>query len=65
LVLNWGGLKGSLSIALALSLPHSFSGRETILVLTFSVVLFSLLVQGLSISYLINKLNLSEKVDSK
>lgn len=65
LILNWGGLKGSLSIALALSLPHSFQGRETILVLTFSMVLFSLLVQGLSISILIKKLNLTEKVDSE
>lgn len=57
-VLNWGGLKGSLSIALALSLPHSFEGREDILILTFGVVLFSLLIQGLTITPLINKLNL-------
>ncbi|MEX2104975.1 MAG: cation:proton antiporter, partial [Bacilli bacterium] len=52
-VLNWGGLKGSLSIALALSLPHDFAGREEVLVLTFSVVLFSLVVQGLTIKPLI------------
>ncbi|SET37369.1 sodium:proton antiporter [Paenibacillus sp. NFR01] len=58
LVLNWGGLKGSLSIALALSLPASFDGRETILVLTFSVVVFSLLVQGLTIKWLVLKLGL-------
>ncbi|MBD2871776.1 cation:proton antiporter [Paenibacillus arenilitoris] len=60
-VLNWGGLKGSLSIALALSLPASFEGRDTVLVLTFSVVLFSLLVQGLTIKPLVLKLGLSEK----
>lgn len=60
-VLNWGGLKGSLSIALALSLPQSFEGRETVLVLTFSVVLFSLLIQGLTIKPLVHKLGLSEK----
>ncbi|ULO05638.1 cation:proton antiporter [Paenibacillus sp. 19GGS1-52] len=58
-VLNWGGLKGSLSIALALSLPISFEGRENILVLTFSVVLFSLLVQGLSIKPLVTRLGLT------
>ncbi|WP_168123326.1 sodium:proton antiporter [Paenibacillus sp. HB172176] len=60
-VLNWGGLKGSLSIALALSLPPSFDGREDVLVLTFSVVLFSLLVQGLTIKPLVMKLGLGKK----
>lgn len=63
-VLNWGGLKGSLSIALALSLPASFGGREDILVLTFSVVLFSLLVQGLTIKPLVKKLGLGEEKTS-
>lgn len=61
ILLNWGGLKGSLSIALALSLPLSFEGRETILLLTFSVVLFSLIVQGLTIKPLIAKLGLNQK----
>ncbi|MGG3467898.1 sodium:proton antiporter [Neobacillus pocheonensis] len=61
-ILNWGGLKGSLSIALALSLPHEFEGREDILILTFSVVLFSLLFQGLTITPLINKLKISDKI---
>ncbi|MDX1771161.1 MAG: sodium:proton antiporter [Planococcaceae bacterium] len=55
-IINWGGLKGSLSIALALSLPPDFQGKETILLLTFSVVLFSLLVQGLTIKPLVRKL---------
>jgi CPA1 family monovalent cation:H+ antiporter len=55
-VLNWGGLKGSLSIALALSLPLTFDGRDDIIVLTFSVVLFSLIVQGLTIKPLLRKL---------
>ncbi|MBB3110982.1 CPA1 family monovalent cation:H+ antiporter [Paenibacillus phyllosphaerae] len=64
-ILNWGGLKGSLSIALALSLPASFEGRETVLVLTFSVVLFSLLIQGLTIKPLVLKLGLSEKKGSR
>ncbi|MBP1904879.1 NhaP-type Na+/H+ or K+/H+ antiporter [Paenibacillus turicensis] len=58
-IINWGGLKGSLSIALALSLPHSFSGRENILVLTFSVVLFSLLFQGLTLNLIIKKMTLA------
>ncbi|MEC0256616.1 cation:proton antiporter [Paenibacillus lautus] len=64
-VLNWGGLKGSLSIALALSLPTSFDGRDDILVLTFSVVLFSLLVQGLTIKPLVKKFGLAGPIKEK
>ncbi|WP_270182585.1 cation:proton antiporter [Alkalihalobacillus sp. CinArs1] len=60
-VLNWGGLKGSLSIALVLSLPGDFDGRETILILTFSIVLFSLVVQGITIKPLINYFGLRAK----
>ncbi|MGF9696571.1 cation:proton antiporter [Paenibacillus sp. MABNR03] len=61
-ILNWGGLKGSLSIALALSLPTTFEGRDDILVLTFSVVLFSLLVQGLTIKPLLKKLGIGKQL---
>jgi monovalent cation:H+ antiporter, CPA1 family len=61
LILNWGGLRGSLSIALALSLPQSFEGRDNILILTFGVVLFSLLIQGLTVGPLINKLKIGHK----
>ncbi|MBH0228898.1 cation:proton antiporter [Halobacillus yeomjeoni] len=58
ILLNWGGLRGSLSIALALSLPMEFDGREQVLLFTFSVVLFSLIVQGLTIKPLIQKLGI-------
>lgn len=60
-VINWGGLKGSLSIALVLSLPRDFAGREEILILAFSVVLFSLVVQGLSIKPLLSFLGVNKK----
>lgn len=60
--LNWGGLKGSLSIALALSLPTDFDGREDILVLTLSAVLFSLIVQGLTIKPLIKMVGIIQKM---
>jgi monovalent cation:H+ antiporter, CPA1 family len=46
-LLNWGGLRGGLSIAMALSLPASL-GKDIILPATYIVVLFSILVQGLS-----------------
>ena len=44
-VLSWGGLRGGLSIALALSVPSSF-GREWIVTATYVMVVFSILVQG-------------------
>jgi CPA1 family monovalent cation:H+ antiporter len=45
-VLVWGGLRGSLSMVLALSLPRSFEHRDLVLDLTFGVVLMSILLQG-------------------
>lgn len=60
-VFNWGGLKGSLSIALVLSLPRDFTGREDILIVTFSAVLFSLVIQGLSIKPLLSSLGILKK----
>lgn len=59
--LTWGGLRGGISVALALSL-HETIGKEnhlafeTILRMTYMVVIFSILVQGLSIGPLIKKL---------
>ena len=47
-VLAWGGLRGGISVALALSLPVG-AERESILALTYCVVVFSILVQGLTI----------------
>ncbi|MEO8057102.1 MAG: sodium:proton antiporter [Burkholderiales bacterium] len=47
-VLTWGGLRGGISVALALSLPMG-EHRDTVLALTYCVVVFSILVQGLSI----------------
>jgi CPA1 family monovalent cation:H+ antiporter len=47
-VLTWGGLRGGISVALALSLP-SGAERDTVLALTYGVVVFSILGQGMSI----------------
>ena len=57
-VLFWGGLRGAVSLALALSIPRTFPARQTILTLTFAVVLFTLLVQATTISPLLRKLGL-------
>ncbi len=51
-VLTWGGLKGGISIALAMSLPE-FAGREAVLSATYTIVMFSILVQGLTVGKLI------------
>ena len=53
-VLTWGGLRGGISVALALSLP-SGGERNTILALTYCVVVFSILGQGLTIGSLVRK----------
>jgi len=53
-ILTWGGLRGGISVALALSLPIGHS-RDLILAITYGVVVFSILVQGLTISALLRK----------
>lgn len=57
-VLWWGGLRGSVSIALALSVPVMLEGRQDIIEAVFGVVLFTLLVQGLTMQTVIEKLGL-------
>jgi len=54
-VLTWGGLKGGISIALAMSLPE-FEGRDAVLGATYAVVVFSIIVQGTTVGRLIEKL---------
>jgi len=51
-ILTWSGLRGGISIALALSLPASGS-RATMITMTYIVVCFSILVQGLTVSSLV------------
>jgi len=57
-ILWWGGLRGSVSIALALSIPTMLPEREEVIATVFGVVLFTLLVQGLTIQPLLKQLNL-------
>jgi monovalent cation:H+ antiporter, CPA1 family len=55
----WGGLRGALALALALSLNSTFPYREEILKLTFGVVIFSILAQGLTMRPLVRILRIS------
>jgi CPA1 family monovalent cation:H+ antiporter len=57
-VLWWGGLRGALALALALSLPETLAHRAEIIVATFAVVAFSIIVQGLTMPLLLRRLGL-------
>ncbi|HEY0182101.1 MAG TPA: cation:proton antiporter [Rhodopila sp.] len=60
-VLWWGGLRGALALALGLSLPPSIPFRGEILVATFAVVAFSVVVQGLTMPALLRLLGLGSR----
>ncbi len=57
-IMYWGGLRGAISLALALSLTGPYAVQ--LQVMTFGVVLFTLLVQGLTIEHLITRLGVEE-----
>jgi CPA1 family monovalent cation:H+ antiporter len=58
-ILFWAGLRGAVSLAVVLSLPLDLPVRPLLLNLTFGVVLFTLLVQGLTMGPLVQRLGLS------
>lgn len=64
-ILTWGGLRGGISVALALSLPISFAQRDLIVSMTYVVVIFSIVVQGLTIGRLVARLAPGEVLGSE
>jgi len=65
-VLYWGGLRGAISLALALSLPASLGeARGEIQTMSFGIVLFTLLVQGLTMKPLVNKMKLNQRNEAQ
>ena len=65
-VLFWGGPRGAIALALALSLPSSLgSTRETLLAITFGVVLFTILVQSLTVDGLLRRLGIIERSEER
>jgi CPA1 family monovalent cation:H+ antiporter len=60
-VLFWGGLRGAISLALVLSLPATMADREVLQAMAFGVVLFTLLAQGTTIQFLLQRLGLTRR----
>jgi len=54
-ILTWGGLRGGISVALALSLP-AVPERATIVIMTYMVVVFSIGIQGMTLGRLVEKI---------
>lgn len=65
-LISWVGMRGGISLAAALSIPSfladgsRFPGRDEILLLTFAVILVTLVLQGLSLPWLLRRLNFGE-----
>lgn len=64
-VLYWGGLRGAISLALALGLPTVLEGRNQLQVMAFGVVVFTLLVQGFSMSSLVRRMGLIRRSEAQ
>jgi len=64
-VLFWGGLRGALGLALALTVPASVPERGPIILCAFVVVAFSIFVQGLTMPWLVERLGLTRKPSSR
>lgn len=64
LMLTWGGLRGGISVALALSIDDALPQKDFIVTITYAVVLFSVIGQGLTMGHLIRRLYPSDGKDS-
>ena len=62
-ILTWGGIRGGISVALALGLPKDSDYRDLFLVMTYVVVIFSISVQGLTLGPVVRKLVKSQAPD--
>ncbi len=56
LIMTWGGLRGGLSIAMALSLPAEWDAKPYLVFITYAVVLFSIIVQGLTLEKVVKRI---------
>jgi monovalent cation/hydrogen antiporter len=65
LVIGWAGMRGAVSVAIALALPSDFPFRDPILLITFTVILVTLLIQGGTLSVVIGALKLNLPADGE
>ncbi len=65
LLIGWTGMRGVVSLAAAMALPSDFPFRNLVLFVVFVVILGTLVVQGLSLPWVVRKLNLSESGPSR
>jgi Na+:H+ antiporter len=64
-VLTWGGMRGGLSMVLALALPPALAQRDLLVTVTFGVVLISILLQGLTMGPLLRRLGIVERHEAR
>ena len=64
-VLTWGGVRGALSMVLALALPTGLPHRDFLVTTTFGVVILSILVQGLTMSPLLRRLGIVRRDEAR
>jgi CPA1 family monovalent cation:H+ antiporter len=64
-VLTWGGVRGGLSMVLALALPASLPHRDFLVTTTFGVVILSILAQGLTMSWLLRRLGIVRRDEAR
>jgi len=60
-ILTWGGLRGALSMVLALALPIDFPHRDQLITMTFGVVLLSLVLQGTTMSWVMRRFGMVQE----
>jgi Na+:H+ antiporter len=64
-VLTWGGMRGSLSMVLALALPPALAQRDLLITVTFGVVLLAILLQGLTMAPLLRRLGVVRRQEAR
>ena len=61
-VLGWAGMRGVVSLAAALALPLSVPGREAVIIVTVTVIVFTLIGQGLTLPWVIRRLGMGQDI---
>jgi CPA1 family monovalent cation:H+ antiporter len=65
LVVGWSGMRGAVSLAAALAIPLDASGREIVLLVTFTTILVTIVVQGLTLPLLVHACGLDETAEDE